>query len=467
MIKNLKIRTKLIILFLFGSLIPITVITYFSYVTFSESLSKESLSLEQNLVKEQKTAITSYLDHFDADLAIIKDFSSFIKLLDEPEISPTSTIKNDVIYDFLSFVQKHNFYYELKYIDETGQEIIEIEQSDLYQKPFIESADKLQDQSNDRYFKEVMLLSENKLYISPLDLNIKNGEIENRGTIEKPIYVPVLRLATPVFNSQKQKKGIVFIKLYADIILKNVFQENRTTNIEKGRTTMLINKDGYYLYHDEDSLRWGFMFENDNTLFKLYPTISEKLLKKDSGQFFYKDSNSQFTFEKIFLFNRLYQKSLNPKIVQQFNEENLLDTADTFWILVTQTQDESIKKPIKKTLNTYLAVIGIILIIITFISFLLNKSITGSILKLKKGISKIKEGNLKYRIHTTGNDELDLLGKSINEMVEELEKSKRNIEKQVKKRTEETEKLNQFLIGRELKMIKLKNKLKKNKNTDE
>ena len=270
-----------------------------------------------------------------------------------------------------------------------------------------------------------------------------------------------------MFNSQKQKKGIVFIKLYADIILKNVFQENRTTNIEKGRTTMLINKDGYYLYHDEDSLRWGFMFENDNTLFKLYPTISEKLLKKDSGQFFYKDSNSQFTFDKIFLFNRLYQKSLNPKIVQQFNEENLIDTADTFWILVTQTQDESIKKPIKKTLNTYLAVIGIILIIITFISFLLNKSITGSILKLKKGISKIKEGNLKYRIHTTGNDELDLLGKSINEMVEELEKSKRNIEKQVKKRTEETEKLNQFLIGRELKMIKLKNKLKKNKNTDE
>ena len=50
-------------------------------------------------------------------------------------------------------------------------------------------------------------------------------------------------------------------------------------------------------------------------------------------------------------------------------------------------------------------------------------------------------------------------------MAEELEKSKRNIEKQVKKRTEETEKLNQFLIGRELKMIKLKNKLRK--NTDE
>jgi len=464
MIKNLKIRTKLIILFLFGSLIPITVITYFSYVTSSESLLKESLSIEQNLVKEQKTAITSYLDHFDADLAIIKDFSSFIKLLDEPEISPTSTIKNDVIYDFLSFVQKHDFYYELKYIDETGQEIIGIEQNGLYQKPFIETDDKLQNQSNDKYFKEVMLLPENKLYISPLDLNIKNGEIENRGTIEKPIYVPVLRLASPVFNSQKQKKGIVIIKLYADIILKNILQENRTANIEKGRTTMLINKDGYYLYHDEDSLRWGFMFEeNDNTLFKSYPTLTEKFLKRDSGQFFDKDSDSQFTFEKIFLFNRLYQKSLTLEIVQQFNE-NLLNT-DTFWILITKMQADSIKKPIKKDLNIHLAIAGIVLIITTFISFLLNKSITSSILKLKKGISKIKEGNLKYRIHTTSNDELDLLGKSINEMAEELEKSKRNIEKQVKKRTEETEKLNQFLIGRELKMIKLKNKLRK--NTDE
>ena len=465
MIKNLKIRTKLIILFLLGSLIPITVITYFSYVTSSESLTKESLSIEQNLVKEQKTAIISYLDNFDADLSIIKDFSSFIKLLDEPEISPTSTIKNDVIYDFLSFVQKHDFYYELKYIDETGQEIIEIAQNGLYQKPFIETDAKLQNQSNDRYFKEVMLLPENKLYISPLDLNIKNGEIENRGTKEDPIYVPVLRLASPVFNSQKQKKGIVIIKLYADIILKNILQENRIANIEKGRTTMLVNKDGYYLYHDEDSLRWGFMFENDNTLFKLYPTITEKLLKKDSGQFFDKNSDSQFTFEKIFLFNRLYQKSLTLEIVQQFNE-NLLNT-DAFWILVTKVQAESIKKPIKKDLDTHLAIAGIVLIITTFISFLLNKSITSSILKLKKGISKIKEGNLKYRIHTTGNDELDLLGKSINEMAEELEKSKRNIEKQVKKRNEETEKLNQFLIGRELKMIKLKNKLRKNKNTDE
>ena len=47
----------------------------------------------------------------------------------------------------------------------------------------------LQDKSLRYYFNETMNLDGGEIYVSPLDLNVENEKIENRGTEENPIYV--------------------------------------------------------------------------------------------------------------------------------------------------------------------------------------------------------------------------------------------------------------------------------------
>ena len=113
-----------------------------------------------------------------------------------------------------------------------------------------------------------MEINKGSIFISPLDLNIENGKIEDRGFLDNPEYVPVIRYATPVFDNKKNPKGIVLTNIYANQFLKNIDEE--------GKRFLLINKDGFYLFHPEKDREWGFMFENNQTVKEDYNQICRK-----------------------------------------------------------------------------------------------------------------------------------------------------------------------------------------------
>ncbi|MBI3752659.1 MAG: HAMP domain-containing protein [Deltaproteobacteria bacterium] len=69
-----------------------------------------------------------------------------------------------------------------------------------------------------------------------MDLNIERGEIEFP-------HKPVVRIATPVFDSLGNKKGIVIINLYSSYLI----QQMQRMNIAKGGVTFLANRDRFYL----------------------------------------------------------------------------------------------------------------------------------------------------------------------------------------------------------------------------
>ena len=110
------------------------------------------------------------------------------------------------------------------------------------------------------------------------------------------------------------------------------------------------------------------------------------------------------------------------------------------------------------------------LIFSLFLSLMLSRSITVPLRKLKEGAEKIGEGKLDTRIEIKSKDEFGELASSFNKMVEDLKKSTISINdskgiieertSQLNAKIKELEIFNKLAVGRELKMIELKKRVK-------
>jgi len=107
----------------------------------------------------------------------------------------------------LVFSKNKKIYDQIRYINETGKEIIRINFNDG--KPAIVQKEKLQNKAKRYYFLDTLKLKKNEIFISPLDLNIENGKIE------KPLK-PMLRIGTPIFDKHGNKKGIILLNYFAN-----------------------------------------------------------------------------------------------------------------------------------------------------------------------------------------------------------------------------------------------------------
>ena len=79
--------------------------------------------------------------------------------------------------------------------------------------------------------------------------------------------------------------------------------------------------------------------------------------------------------------------------------------------------------------------------------------------KIIKFSETIGMPNYGQKIDIMTGDEFEYLALKLNETSQRLFKNKQNIEKKIADRTNDLEKINKFMVGRELKMIELKKQL--------
>ncbi len=99
--------------------------------------------------------------------------------------------------------------------------------------------------------------------------------------------------------------------------------------------------------------------------------------------------------------------------------------------------------------------------ILFFLMFLIVKTFMKPLSIFKQAAKDITKGKLKTRIQIKNSkDEIGDFSVDFNKMTKTLEDSIKNVEKKVKERTGQLEKINRYMTGRELKMIELKKKIK-------
>ncbi len=282
------------------------------------------------------------------DLLFLSELSSLKDVFNPVTVSRGKAIKN-LENDFLNYIKSSTAYYQLRYIDETGQEIVRAEFDG--EEYYLVSQNNLQNKAHRYYFSETIKLNKGEVYLSPLDLNIENGIIEDRGTKENSEYVPAIRTATPVF-SNGELKGIVIFNIYADYFLDDIREAQR-----EGENIFLIDKEGYYLAHPNREKEFAFMFDKEDTFYKDYPEVSKELLLDLNKRMFESD-------DSIFSFKYIYP------IVGSYEVSN----GGYSWILLTVSDKAKIYSTMNNLKTNYLYFLlfsGLIILVILVLVFVL------------------------------------------------------------------------------------------------
>ncbi|WP_421903823.1 diguanylate cyclase domain-containing protein [Maridesulfovibrio sp.] len=301
---------------------------------------------EQASVDLQEDVIKDSLDILVSDLLFLAGQYPLIDYCNSDYEGEKRNIEKE-FYNFLFCKKKYN---HVVFLDSSGMEKIRVN----YNKgdPWIVADDKLQDKSKRYYFADCLPLEEREVFISPLDLNVE------RGHVEKP-FKPVIRLGTPVFDSEGNKDGVLIFNYLAQDLLDRILSIDAVAESVK----MLVNSDGYWLLGPERESEWGFMIpERKNISFaNEYPNEWEHMLKEKKGQFF--TANGLFTFVTIHPLREGYRSSTGaggPYLPSRM----MVSSAGYFWVLVSHLPEALVQERSGELASNMLLLGGVFFILV-------------------------------------------------------------------------------------------------------
>lgn len=134
--------------------------------------------------------------------------------------------------------------------------------------------------------------------------------------------------------------------------------------------------------------------------------------------------------------------------------------------LVTKIDTQEVFAPMWQIAILLSGIIGIIGLSVGIIGYIFGQKIVRPLYRLRDLALKVREGDFKMRADTDSGDEISDIAFAFNDMIEHVSKYTDDLETEVKERTEEirrkiseSEKLDQFMIGREVRMVELKKEI--------
>jgi two-component system sensor histidine kinase/response regulator len=166
-----------------------------------------------------------------------------------------------------------HLYDQMRYLDEAGREVIRINNGEGTAQAVPET--ELQDKAGRYYFKNTRSLTTGQIYLSPLDLNVEQG------VVEQPPK-PMLRYATPAVDGEDGRRGVMVLNYLGQHLLERL----RGAGAPLGSDFWLINQDGDWLIGPDPELEWGFMFPERvaGGFARRYPELWQRLQQHGDGQ---------------------------------------------------------------------------------------------------------------------------------------------------------------------------------------
>jgi len=164
-------------------------------------------------------------------------------------------------------------YDQIRFLDREGQERSRVDLEAGV--PTVIPEGELQNKGDRYYFEESIVLPQGRIYISPLDLNVENGEVE------RPLK-PMLRFATPVFDRQGRKQGILILNYLAANIISKI-DSNHTFGLGE---LLLLTEDGVYLkgFESREEGKFAILDETDDSFTQEFDGAWEAISSQKYGQ---------------------------------------------------------------------------------------------------------------------------------------------------------------------------------------
>jgi HAMP domain-containing protein len=386
-----RLRTKLSIAFIIVTLIPTLIIGIYAIQVASQTLQAQTLSIVKSdlLFLSQSAPLREYLN-----LHTVLMSDSQIESVPTNSTEATQQAVHNILeqkqtaleQEFLSFSRYRRIYYQIGYLDEIGQEIARVD-ADEFKSWIVDK--KLLKNNADRYdFKETIRLSSKQIFISKLDLNREQGQIEVP-------HKPVIRYAVNVYYPNNQRAGIVTIN--ADV---NQF-------LQALGDAFLIDQEGFFLHHPNPKKEWGGPndLKTGVTFEKDYPQIASQVLNKNGTL---STNTAAISYQRIII----------PGSSQQ-------------WTLLVLHHTREIFQGIMEFRLAFNIILAIAILIAIWFAIILSAKITRPIEQLTRIADAISKGELiENRVEIHDKSEIGQLAQAFERMRVSMIKSFEKLRKQ-------------------------------------
>jgi signal transduction histidine kinase len=238
----------------------------------SRQAGSHRVDLHSDIILREMKSVRSDLLYL-ANQAVLRDF-----------LSGRAANRRELEDEYLLFCRQRAMYDQIRYLDSNGDERVRVNYNDG--RPAIVLPPELQPKAGRYYFTQAIRLEGGEVFASLFDLNIEHGKIE------RPLK-PVIRFATPVFDAQGHKRGILILN-YLGAVLLNKLAE---VSVGEPGQVWLLNPDGYFLRGPAPDDEWGFMLGHDRTFASYFAAEWPQLAGSGRGQF--RTGRGLFTFRTL------------------------------------------------------------------------------------------------------------------------------------------------------------------------
>lgn len=398
------LRGTLVLLFLVIGWLPLAATGAINLISIREELRDRVIDDEQEQLASTGSEVERFLGTAVDDLFLLSR-SVVVQELAQEIVGGTGMqlqqARDKVEQEFVNFAVERRvgdtpIYEHIRYLDSDGFELVRI---DLVEEAVTAASGfNLNVRSTEDYFQQARQLTEGAYYISPIEL------FDEFGQIQEP-YTPVLRYSTPVFVDEAFA-GVVVTDVRAQGFL-NLIQASASGNT----IAFLVDQDGYYLSHPDESKLYGRDLETDIRLETDAPDLVTVL--NNPGADVIEQSD-----------NIVVYHPLVPS-----------EQTDQLWVMVSIQPLETVLEPVNQQQNTLLLAFFIVGIIVAGIAIYFARGIGKPIIELTETSTAIASGDLQQRVTIERSDELGVLAHSFNSMTEQLSNLIETLEERVNART--------------------------------
>lgn len=375
--------------------------------TISANLEAETRDRLKSDTQTTLVTLQAYLINARSDVTFLSQLPALKHYLSAEGRTDPATLaaaRADIEAAFLALAQARQIYDQVRYIDSTGQEVARVNAAHEGDYEIV-PANELRNKAKRPYFQGAIGLPPGGVYVSTLELNVENGQIEIP-------HKPVLRYATPIYFDG-QIRGIVVTNVLAERFLASLGQGDSPA--------FLVDADGYYLYHPDEAKRWGRDLGTGLTVAQDFPGLAAQLFSGTTSVV--NTDGHLFAFSPVVLPNQ--------------------DTPR--WYLVSFIPEAKATTAATGALAPGLGLLAGVLAVTLVVASLVVRTVTAPLQDLTLAAEKMAEGDLNVEAPVRSVDEIGALARAFNTLAASLRELIGSFEARVAERTTQLEAANREL----------------------
>ncbi|MBC7878434.1 MAG: GAF domain-containing protein [Anaerolineales bacterium] len=417
---NFPLRTKLIIGFLLLTIVPLLILGWQTYSITTDIVEEQ---IKDDILRSSLATSTEVQDFLDSHISIVRNqarASEIIEYMSMPESQREGSAKEALVYDKLETFAKTKPSYIRSYtlLDNNGVDILDTDSSRIGTS-FAEH----------EFF--TVVISKKTSYVS--------------GLITLPSGGHNVYFASPVTSSSGELSG-VYVVTYNSNVIQTIIDAMLRANAAAAATTeytYLIDGNSYFILAHTNRV---------DLLYKTYLDINDpRLVKVQERDGIGQDRLSALVIPQPEIVAALSNMEATngfqaPSHSGELTESVAVRLANANWIVVASQPVSTISDIIQTQTRANVIVGVIITVIAALIALFASNFFTNPIIQLTRVAENISAGDLTQKANIGGNDEIGVLGRTFNNMTDQIQELVGNLEQRVEQRTaqlEETSNQNQ------------------------